>query len=108
MAERPAPRLLDDVLEVFENTEARLWSETIIARLVERHASAYDGWTPTDLANALRPYGVSTIQIPATDPADGERKNRRGVVRDDVVQALADRPVPGVTTLPTRPDGDRR
>jgi S-DNA-T family DNA segregation ATPase FtsK/SpoIIIE len=113
ITEQSAPRLLDDVAEVFGAGETRLWSETIVARLAERNPAHYDGWTPTDLANALRPYGISTAQMRGTTP-EGEEANRRGVTRDSVVEALAatldrlDPRNPTVSRLPQRPDGGPR
>jgi S-DNA-T family DNA segregation ATPase FtsK/SpoIIIE len=98
---------LDDVAEVFAAGETRLWSETIVARLAERNPAAYDGWTPTDLANALRPYGVTTDQVWG-HTADGTGANRRGAAREAVMDALAatlDRTAARVTHLPQRPTG---
>jgi S-DNA-T family DNA segregation ATPase FtsK/SpoIIIE len=92
--EHPAPRLLDDVLAVFIGDEARLWSETVIVRLAEANPDAYDGWTPTDLAICLKPYGVITGQVWGQTP-EGQGANRRGITRDAVLDALAhtlDRP----------------
>jgi DNA segregation ATPase FtsK/SpoIIIE, S-DNA-T family len=94
IVEHPAPRLLDDVLAVFTGDEARLWSETIIVRLAKANPDAYDGWTPTDLATCLKPYGVTTGQVWGQTP-EGQGANRRGITRDAVLEALAhtlDRP----------------
>ena len=88
ITEHAAPRLLDDVLAALTGTETRLWSETIVARLAAANPDAYDGWTPTDLANTLKPYGVSTGQVWAQTP-DGKGVNRRGLTRDAIVDALA-------------------
>jgi DNA segregation ATPase FtsK/SpoIIIE, S-DNA-T family len=88
ITERAAPRLLDDVLAAFTDAETRLWSETIVARLAEARPDAYDGWTPTDLANALKPYGVSAGQVWG-QTSDGKKANRRGLTRDAIVDALA-------------------
>ncbi|GAA5174936.1 FtsK/SpoIIIE domain-containing protein [Pseudonocardia eucalypti] len=88
IVEHPAPRLLDDVLAVFTEDEARLWSETVIARLAEANPDAYDGWSPTDLATCLKPYGVTTGQVWGQTP-DGRGANRRGISREAVLEALA-------------------
>ncbi|HEY4003576.1 MAG TPA: cell division protein FtsK, partial [Pseudonocardia sp.] len=88
------PRLLDDVLAVFTGDDARLWSETVIARLAEANPHAYDGWTSTDLATCLKPYGITTGQVWGQTP-EGQGANRRGITRDAVLDALAqtlDRP----------------
>jgi S-DNA-T family DNA segregation ATPase FtsK/SpoIIIE len=87
IAETPAPKFLDQVLDVFGAGESRLWSETIVARLAERDPDRFDGWSPTDLANALRPYGVATSQVWGQTP-EGESANRRGVTREAVLEAL--------------------
>lgn len=94
IVEHAAPRLLDDVLAVFIGDEARLWSETVVARLAEANPDAYDGWTPTDLATCLKPYGIITGQVWGQTP-EGQGANRRGITRDAVLEALAqalDRP----------------
>jgi S-DNA-T family DNA segregation ATPase FtsK/SpoIIIE len=94
ITEHAAPRLLDDVLAAFTGTETRLWSESIVSRLAAANPDAYHGWTPTDLANALKPYSVSTGQVWAQTP-EGKGANRRGVTRDAILDARAkslDRP----------------
>ncbi|MGH3585665.1 MAG: cell division protein FtsK, partial [Pseudonocardia sp.] len=94
IVEHAASRLLDDVLAVFIGNEARLWSETVVARLAEANPDAYDGWTPTDLATCLKPYGITTGQVWGQTP-EGQGANRRGITRDAVLEALAqalDRP----------------
>jgi S-DNA-T family DNA segregation ATPase FtsK/SpoIIIE len=95
-------RLLDDILDVFGAGEDKLWSETICARLAEANPAIYDGWSPTDLAGALRPYGVTTGQVWAQTP-EGHGANRRGVVRQAVLDALARR----LDHQPGRPNGHR-
>jgi S-DNA-T family DNA segregation ATPase FtsK/SpoIIIE len=94
ITEHAAPRLLDDVQAVFAGDEARLWSETVVARLAEVHPDAYGGWTPTDLANCLKLYGVTTGQVWGQTP-EGVGANRRGITREAVLEALSqalDRP----------------
>lgn len=87
MAEHTPWRLLDDILDVFGVGEDRLWSETICERLASAYPGSYDGWTPANLASALRPHGVKPDQIHVT--IDGDRRNRRGFVKDHVIEALA-------------------
>lgn len=86
--ENVTPRLLEDVAAVFSAGETKLWSETIVARLAEADPNAYHGWSPTDLASALRPYGIGTHQVWAQSE-DGSSANRRGIARDAVLDALA-------------------
>jgi S-DNA-T family DNA segregation ATPase FtsK/SpoIIIE len=83
-------RLLDDVLDVFVPGEDRAWSEVLCARLAAQWPDIYDGWDPTALANNLRAFGVSTSQTwGATE--DGTGANRRGVARQHLLDAIADR-----------------
>ncbi|WP_088283805.1 cell division protein FtsK [Kineosporia sp. A_224] len=91
--EMPAPpvdrdQVLIDVLGVWPLDEDRLWSSEIVDRLALAH-SAYDGWTPDNLAAALKPFGITTRQMQKT--IDGERTNRRGITRAAVLDALGDR-----------------
>jgi S-DNA-T family DNA segregation ATPase FtsK/SpoIIIE len=88
--EKPQRRLLDDVLDVFEPGEDRVWSETLCARLAGEWPDVYDGWDPTALANALRAFGVDTAQVWGRTPV-GEGANRRGVARQAVLDAIASR-----------------
>jgi S-DNA-T family DNA segregation ATPase FtsK/SpoIIIE len=91
IAEAPQRRLLDDVLDVFEPGEDRVWSETICARLAGEWPDVYDGWDPTALANALRAFAVETAQVWGRTQS-GEGANRRGVARQAVLDAIAARP----------------
>ena len=93
MTEAPRRRLLDDVLDVFEPGEDRVWSETLCARLATRWPDAYDGWDPTALANALRAFAVETGQVWGRTPT-GDGANRRGVARQAVLDAIAARDQP--------------
>lgn len=81
---------------VLRADEQKVWSETVVDRLAVLRQEPYGPWAAQDsrgkanqLAAALKPYGVETIQVYGkTD--DGRPANRRGVVRADVV-AAADR-----------------
>ncbi|GGN10052.1 hypothetical protein GCM10011609_57290 [Lentzea pudingi] len=60
------PAVLDrmaigDVLAAFGDDE-RLWTVDLLARLANRH-DRYAQWAPEDLADALRPLGLSPAQI---------------------------------------------
>jgi S-DNA-T family DNA segregation ATPase FtsK/SpoIIIE len=80
------PNLLDDVLAVIPASEDRVWSETVVGRLSELRPDIYAGWTPEQLAAGLKPYGVETRQMQRT--VDGQRLNRRGLLRADVERAI--------------------
>jgi DNA segregation ATPase FtsK/SpoIIIE, S-DNA-T family len=93
ITERPVTYLLDDVLGVFASGESRLWSETICTRLAEVNPDVYDGYDANLLGKAFRAHGVETEQMEYVDPddPDGKRKNRKGITREALLQALADR-----------------
>jgi S-DNA-T family DNA segregation ATPase FtsK/SpoIIIE len=101
IAEAPQRRLLDDVLDVFEPGEDRAWSETVCARLGQRWPDSYDGWDATALANVLRVFGVETGQVWGRTTT-GEGANRRGVARQALLDAIAERDQrpPGAANLP--------
>lgn len=86
----PRRRLLDDMLDVFEPAEDRMWSETTCLRLAARWPEVYDGWDPTTLANVLRPFGVETTQQWGRT-VDGGGANRRGITRQQLLDAIAAR-----------------
>lgn len=87
--ETPRANLLEDVLEVFRSGEKQLWSLTICERLAEANPAAYDGWEPSLLAASLKPYGLETKQVWMRVPED-ENANRKGVSRQQVLDALDD------------------
>ncbi|MDX3680112.1 hypothetical protein PV705_34155, partial [Streptomyces scabiei] len=69
--------------------EPKVWSETVVARLAELREEVYDGWDPEGLAAALKPHGVSTIQVGRR--VKGKVVNRRGIDRSHIVNAIAER-----------------
>jgi S-DNA-T family DNA segregation ATPase FtsK/SpoIIIE len=82
--------LLADVLAVVPADEAKVWNETVAARLAELRPQVYAGWEPEQLTAALKPFGVATGQVwGKTD--DGKGANRRGITRADITTALAQR-----------------
>lgn len=86
----PSYSLLDDVAAVLRADEPKVWSETVVERLAELRPDAYTGWTPAQLTAGLKPYGVATSQVwGQTD--GGKGRNKRGLIRDDVLTAIADR-----------------
>ncbi|MCM8551970.1 cell division protein FtsK [Streptomyces sp. STCH 565 A] len=94
LGETPEPTtaaydLLADILAVVPAKEAKVWSETVVARLADLRAEVYDGWDPDALAAALKPHGVSTIQVGRR--VGGKVVNRRGVDRSHIVAAIAER-----------------
>lgn len=91
-----AARLLVDILSVVPATEDSLWSETVCQRLADLRPGQYEGWDATTLATALRSFRIATKQVWGTD-ADGRGRNRRGIHRAHIVDALEDREQPADT-----------
>lgn len=81
--------LLRDILAVVPADEPKVWSETVVARLAELREEVYDGWDPEGLAAALKPHGVSTIQVGRR--VKGKVVNRRGIDRSHIVATIAER-----------------
>jgi S-DNA-T family DNA segregation ATPase FtsK/SpoIIIE len=81
--------LLADVLAVVPAGEARVWNQTVVARLAELRPEVYSGWEAEQLTAALKPHGIATGQVWGTDPATGESFNRRGITRAHVAEAAA-------------------
>jgi S-DNA-T family DNA segregation ATPase FtsK/SpoIIIE len=79
--------LLADILAVVPADQAKVWNETVVARLAQLRPQAYGGWEPEQLTFALKPHGVSVGQVWGTT-ADGQGANRRGITRAHVTQAL--------------------
>ncbi|MCG0286086.1 cell division protein FtsK [Streptomyces sp. PSAA01] len=94
LGEEPEPTtstydLLADILAVVPAKETKAWSETVAARLAELRPEVYDGWDPEALSAALKPLGVSTIQVGRR--VDGKVVNRRGIDRSHITTAIAER-----------------
>ncbi|MFE8013454.1 cell division protein FtsK [Streptomyces antibioticus] len=85
----PSYDLLADILAVVPAAQAKEWSETVVARLAELRPDVYGGWEPDALAAALKPHGVSTIQVGRR--VDGKVVNRRGIDRSHITAAIAER-----------------
>jgi S-DNA-T family DNA segregation ATPase FtsK/SpoIIIE len=60
-----------------------------VTRLADLRPEVYDGWDPDALAAALKPHGVSTIQVGRR--VNGKVVNRRGVDRSHITTAIAER-----------------
>lgn len=82
--------LLEDILTVVPATEAKVWNETVVARMAAHNPDAYAGWEPETLTAALKPHGVTVGQVWGTTP-DGKGANRRGITRDHITTAITDR-----------------
>ena len=78
-----------DLVAVIRPDEAKLWTEAAVDRLAELRPETYLDWTPEQLTAAVRPYGVTTVQVGRR--IDGKVVNRRGLVRAHLTTALAER-----------------
>ncbi len=87
--ESAAYDLLRDILAVVPADEPKVWSETVVARLAELRPDVYDGWDPEGLSAALKPHGISTIQVGRR--VNGKVVNRRGIDRSHIVTTIAER-----------------
>ncbi|GIG03152.1 FtsK/SpoIIIE domain-containing protein [Catellatospora citrea] len=88
---RPAHDVLADVLTVIGPDERNAASVAVAARLAELRPEVYAGWDTGNVSAALKPYGVVTGQVWATDPDTGKKKNLFGIKRDDILSAIAER-----------------
>lgn len=77
--------VLDHLAAVWPPAEDRAWCDTLAARLAEAFPTTYAGWTAGQITDAVKPHGLATRQI----KIDGQ--NRRGLRRDDLAAALANR-----------------
>ncbi|KFF96905.1 cell division protein FtsK [Streptomyces scabiei] len=86
----PAYDLLADIAAVVPEKEERVWNERIAARLAELRPDVYDGWKGENVTSALKPHGIRTRDVAGTTD-DGTRTTRRGIVRADLLKAIAER-----------------
>ena len=61
--------------------DRKLWTEQLLTRLAALD-ERYRGWNADDLAAALRPFGITPLQIWR------EGRNRNGYDRDTLAHAL--------------------
>lgn len=97
LGERFAPRavasvsVLDDIAAVVPIGEAKVWCETVAARLAELRPDVYRGWDGEQVTVALKPYRVKVTQTWGTDPGTGKGANRRGFERAHLIATLTER-----------------
>ncbi|HEX5495247.1 MAG TPA: hypothetical protein VFX70_11805, partial [Mycobacteriales bacterium] len=82
VAERHERNIRDDLAEAI-GVDERAHSDVLCARLAQAYPDTYTGWTPVQLAAALKPAGIETRQVWATG-MDGQPANRRGIRRSDL------------------------
>lgn len=83
--------VLDDIAAVVPIGEAKVWCESVAARLAELRPDTYTGWDAERVTVALKPWKVKVTQTWGTDPTTGKGANRRGFERAHLIAAIADR-----------------
>lgn len=79
----------EDLAMVFGSDE-KAHSDVLCARLADRWPDRYAGWTPLQLAAALKPSDVRPRQVWAPSLEDEAPRNRQGILRGDLLGALGD------------------
>nr|WP_203674111.1 MULTISPECIES: cell division protein FtsK [unclassified Streptomyces] len=95
-AEKLADTLLPDILAVLPADEAKVWNETVVERLADLRPERYGAWAQMSgeeqtahLTATLKPYGITAGQVGRR--IDGKFVNKRGIKRDDITTAIAER-----------------
>lgn len=78
-----------DLAVVFGSAE-KLHSDVLCCRLADRWPDRYAGWTPLQLAAALKPHDVRPGQVWAPSLEDEAPRNRQGILRSDLFGVLDD------------------
>ncbi|GIG58771.1 hypothetical protein Lfu02_31430 [Longispora fulva] len=91
-----ASTLLEDILAVIPASEAKVWSKTVVERLIELRPDVYghqadndNGAKATWLAAALKPFKVATEQVWGQVPGE-KGQNLKGIIRDHITLAITD------------------
>jgi S-DNA-T family DNA segregation ATPase FtsK/SpoIIIE len=79
----PAVSLIEDVADILQDGEDKLWCQTAVERLAELRPAMYSGWTAGQLTEALKPYGVRTKDTWLNG------LNRKGFAAKDVIEAVS-------------------
>ncbi len=87
--------LLEDILTVVPAAEAKVWNQTTASRLAELRPEVYGGWRAEQVAVALKPYGITVVdvwgKVPDGEEDAGKDTTRRGFARQAVVEAATER-----------------
>lgn len=78
-----------DLAVVFGSAE-KLHSDVLCSRLADRWPDRYVGWTPIQMAAALKPHEVRPTQVWAASLEDEVPRNRQGILRSDLFGSLDD------------------
>ena len=86
----PAASILDDILAVTTPAEDKARSQVIVDRLAQLRPEVYGPWAAlepaakaTQLADALKPYGIETVQV--NRRVGGKPVNHRGIIRAEII-----------------------
>jgi S-DNA-T family DNA segregation ATPase FtsK/SpoIIIE len=81
--------LMEDALAVLPATEDRVANEELRDRLAQYRPDTYGDWSTERLTAALRDAGIDPREAQVNRTGDGgERRNRRGVYRQSLMDAL--------------------
>jgi S-DNA-T family DNA segregation ATPase FtsK/SpoIIIE len=83
--------LLEDVLGVIPPGEDKTPAEVLRERLADADPDRYGQQTTDQLAARLRSYGIDTAVQVHRLAGDGQRRNRRGIRREQVAQVATER-----------------
>ncbi|GAA4593734.1 FtsK/SpoIIIE domain-containing protein [Planotetraspora phitsanulokensis] len=85
----PSFDLLADLAQVWPAADDAAWNELLCSRLAGMRPEVYGGWKSEQLTAALKPHGVKVGDIGRR--IDGKPVTRRGIRRDDLTAAIAER-----------------
>jgi S-DNA-T family DNA segregation ATPase FtsK/SpoIIIE len=81
--------ILDHLAAVWPSDEEKVWWDDLAELLEGAFPGLYGAWTGEQVTAAVRPHGLTSIQIKRS--VDGRAVNRRGLARQALALALADR-----------------
>jgi S-DNA-T family DNA segregation ATPase FtsK/SpoIIIE len=100
--------VLDHLTAIWPTTPdgpaSKVWSDDLADRLAEHMPDLYGGWSAEQVSAAVRPHGLSTVQVKRT--IDGRQVNRRGLDHAALAAALdgRDDPEPPTGVLAPTPN----
>ncbi|MDI5971886.1 FtsK/SpoIIIE domain-containing protein [Streptomyces sp. SL13] len=81
--------ILDDLISIWPAGETKVWSDTLTTALAVLAPERYEGWEPEQLSSALKPHGVTVVQVGRR--VDGKVVNKRGFERKSIDAAVTKR-----------------
>ena len=104
--------MLDHLVEAWPAGATRVWCDELATALATAWPGRYDGWTGEQVTAAVKPHGITTVQVKRTTL--GRQANRRGLDLADVraaheaTAALSTTPHQHRTAAPPAPRAARR